>query len=208
MRVLIMADELFASRERPLLERLEIGLADEGVRVIHGVPRSTRQLPGGGLQSRALTYAGNALPITVTLEARRLVRGVEEINAAEDGRPIDLVHVLGGSAWRLAREVARLLGAGLIAEVWRAGLASTAREYAGRVPPCLFIAPDAAIQRRLLADLGPDAPVRLAPWGVHAGLVPRQVLPPDRAWSAMFIGSGLGSREFAAALAGLAGGAG
>lgn len=48
MRALVLADGLFASRERSLLSRLEVGLADEGVRLIHATPG-----PSDGARDRA-----------------------------------------------------------------------------------------------------------------------------------------------------------
>src|SRR5258705_7504763 len=40
MRVVILTDAGFARREHSLVSRLEIGLADGGVRVIHALPAS------------------------------------------------------------------------------------------------------------------------------------------------------------------------
>ncbi len=53
MRILIIADESFASRERAMLSRLEVGLADEGVRVVHVIP------PHHGAVARAGTLVPN-----------------------------------------------------------------------------------------------------------------------------------------------------
>ena len=57
MRVLILADGLFATRERALLSRLEVGLADEGVRVVQATPEDV-PASAAGLAGAATDPAG------------------------------------------------------------------------------------------------------------------------------------------------------
>lgn len=200
MRVLILTDEFFASRERSMLERLEVGLADEGVRVIHAAPESVAQQ--GGVVTRIVPYSPRILAITRRLAAARLARNVEQSgDLAYEG--IDVVHVFGGSAWNLAADTADALGASLVLEVWRAGLVERARSIDPHARRTLFLAPDPAIERALAGGAEPR-PVRLASWGTVAEPTLRPVLAADRAPAAMIVGSGRDAPAFAAALRGLA----
>lgn len=204
MRVLILADGLFATHERGLLSRLEVGLADEGVRVIHAVPDTALPYAPAELVSRRLTYPQRRWSLGLSATARALARQGEEAAEANGGGDIDLVHVFGGAAWSLGAALARALEVPLVVEVWRTGLAARAREFSPRdLGPPLFIAPDTSIERALRQDAEAML-VRLAPWGV---LTPARHAPrfaPDRSISAMVIGSGRSRAAFVAAIEGLA----
>jgi glycosyltransferase involved in cell wall biosynthesis len=208
MRSLILADEFFASRERGLLTRLEVGLADEGVRVIHAVPEGTKAESPEGVFSRVLTYSPKTLILTRPLAVRKLVRAIAEMDGTEEPGDIDIIHVFGGSIWGLGADLAVEVGAALALEVWRAGLVERARETrVGDDDLPLLIAPDPAIERALTQGLAPTAttpPVRLAAWGVLTPAQARHVLQPDRALSVMLVGSGRSEKAFTAALEGLA----
>src|SRR4051812_6806399 len=207
MRALILADEFFASRERGLLTRLEVGLADDGVRVIHAVPEGTKTDAPGGVFSRVLTYSSKTLLLTRPLAVRRLTRAIAEMDELDEPGPIDIIHVFGGSVWGLGADLAVEVGAGLALEVWRGGLVGKAREVqVGESEVPLLIAPDPAIERALLATAAGSStpPVRLAAWGVLTPSVSREVLQPGRAMSVMLVGSGRDGHALAAALEGLA----
>ncbi len=207
MRVLILVDEFFASRERSMLARLEIGLADEGVRVIHAVPDSDLNRPQvgamGGVFRSMVPYSRRVLSVTRGLAARRIVRNLALIDDADEPDPIDVVHVFGGSVWELGRRLAGALDAGLALEVWRAGLVQRAvrgpQRSGGNRP--VFLAPDTAIESALRTG---GVSVRPTYWGVHASEPPREVVPPGRAPSAMFIGSGRQTKPFQSAFEGVA----
>jgi hypothetical protein len=204
MRALILADEFFASRERAMLERLEVGLADEGVRVIHAIPDSLRDQPPGGVYSRVITYPSKLPWFMRGLVAGRLAKELEQLDDEEGTGDLDLIHAFGGGAWDIGVELAKDLDALLVLEVWRSGLIDRARSIprvAGRPP--LLMAPDPAIERKLVASSG-EATVRLALWGVHATDPPRRIMGSGRAPSAMLVGSGRDGPAFTAALEGLA----
>lgn len=207
MRVLILADAFFASRERTLLSRLEIGLVDEGVRVIHGVPDGMGA-DMASVFSKVISYSPRTLAITRPLAARRMARDITTAGDAPGGDQalLDIVHVFGGSVWGLGAAVAHELGAALVLEVWRSGLAARARsdKWPGEGGP-LFIAPDEVIERSLVETVGPgEAAVRLATWGVHAPPVLRPVLPEGATPSLMLVGAGRDAKAFDAALTGAA----
>lgn len=205
MRILILADELFAAREQALLLRLEVGLADEGVRVLHAIPSAAKSYAPGELVSRVVVYNPPAWQFSVGPTARRLIRDVTNMTE-EPGMGIDVVHAMGGSAWTLGAEVAREAGVPIVFEVWRSGMGERARGIArdGSLS-CLFSAPDPTIERELRDASLPSSLIRMIPWGVHASLDPRPPRSPDRPLSAMLIGTGRDASAFGHALGGLAG---
>lgn len=212
MRVLILADELFASRERAMLTRLEVGLADEGVRIIHAIPeRSARaQLVTGGqaVFSQAITYSDITMPWADRFRAATLARTLSEMPFEEDEKPVDVIHVFGGGVWGLGQSLAKLTNAGLALEVWRIGLveraaATRSRSLGKPGNDPLFLAPDHTIERALLSH-GPGMTVRAALWGVHTSDHPREILRTDRVPSIMIVGTGRDSAAFHAVISGLA----
>lgn len=208
MRVLILTDELFASRERTFLQRLEVGLADEGVRVVHAVPESMSEVvgAGAGFAAKMLRYEPRSFALTRRLAVNRVQRDITKLLDADDAG-IDVVHVFGGSAWALGADLAEALGAGLALEVWRSGLVPRARERVTGSVRTVLVAPDPAIERALTQGMGQSGEarvVRLAPWGALAEPSMRAMLREGTAPTAMIVGSGRDAPAFAAALRGLA----
>ncbi len=217
MRVLILTDASFATRERAMLSRLEVGLADEGVRIIQAVPRSAAPdeggQPPGQLFVQQLVYEDRGPGLLRRLRDRRLAESIEALRDPEDERPVDIVHVFGeggGGAWATAAELAARFQAALAVEVWSAECVERASHV--RIPPgferfpLVFFAPGRPIEERLREDVerpGLGA-VRYTPWGVHTPAAAHELLPVGRATSAMIAGSGRDSAPYAAALAGLA----
>lgn len=204
MRILILADELFAAREQALLLRLEVGLADEGVRVMHAIPSAAKSYAPGELVSRVVVYNPPKWQFAVGPTARRLLRDVTKITE-EPGHGIDVVHAMGGSAWVLAAAVSREAKVPAVFEVWRSGMGDRARGMARDATlQCIFVAPDASIEREL-RDAGlPSAMVRHVPWGVHSSLDARRARTSDRPLSAMLIGTGRDPTAIGHVLGGLA----
>lgn len=201
MRVLFLLDEVFATRERPLIERLEVGLADEGVRVVRAVPDSLREAQAGGFFVETATFTLAGLPLSRLARVRRFLEQV----SGSDGRPIDVIHVMGGAAWSFGAAAARLAGAPLVLEVWRAGLAGRVRAIRaalGGASPLVALCPDEGTLGELeAAGLGDIA--RLAPWGVHVTERERPAFSSDVASSIFVVGSGRDARSFAACMEGL-----
>jgi len=206
VRVVVVADRLFASRERELLSRLEIGLADEGVRVLQALPEEgATPDPGSqasGVYTASVTFPARGLPFTTGIRARRLAHRLEEIDSGADDSPVDIVHVFGGSLWPFGAALAEACGAGLALEVWRAGLIDRTGSITSAAPKdILFIAPDPEIERSLRQR---GVPTRSAIWGVHAGDPPAPKLVAGRAPTVMLIGAGNDPRAMRAALEGVA----
>lgn len=202
MRILVIADTVFASRERSLLARLEIGLADEGERVIQALPVRVFATLEPGVFARSIPYAPRTFFLTRRIAVRRLARGIGDMLRDEEGG-IDVVHVFGGNAWSLATDLAAELNAALAVEVWRHGLCERAAkewDFARPGAPALC-APDAVTEVEL-RRVAPRARVFSTPWGVlPADASP--VLEPGRAVSVMMVGTGRDARAFAAALTGI-----
>ncbi len=206
MRVVVLADRLFASRERELLSRLEIGLADEGVRVAQALPiEGAAETPtagqASGLCTQTVLFPSRGLPFTTGLRARNLAARLEDTDNAAEDAPIDIVHVFGGSLWSFGIALAEVCGAGLALEVWRAGLIDRAGAAASRGPrDLLYIAPDPAIERALRQR---GVPTRAALWGVHPGEENNSKLAEGRAPTIMLVGAGNDARAMREALTGI-----
>jgi glycosyltransferase involved in cell wall biosynthesis len=218
MRVLIITDSLFAAREWEMFSRLEIGLASEGISVVHAIPAdalshvmSTGDNP---VFSTIIPFVHSSVPFTMGLRIQRLVAAVRSRLGLDDEEPaFDIVHAFGGRAIPLALAAAEREDVPVVIEAWRTGsaarLAATARTGG---PTVYFSAPDVAIQREILA-LGKSGPagsaaiqerVRVVPWGVHMPEWVRAKPFGEHTLSAMIIGSGHDATGMTAALDGLA----
>ena len=212
MRVLMVADQVFGARERGMLARLEVGLADEGVRIARALPESVALDQTAALMTQAITFDDTRVPFTRSMRAARLAAAAASVPWAEEDhpdarrgeRPIDVIHAFGGATWDLAIDVARRLRSSVALEVWRTGLVDRAAALARRRSevPLVFLAPDVSIERRLKAS-GAEG-VRLTPWGVHAMTRTRSVGSRDKAISIVITGGGRDARATLAAVEGVA----
>ncbi len=207
MRALLLADASFAWRERLMLTRLEVGLADEGVEVIRAAPAlEHRSALDPGL-SRVVVYRPVGLLNTPRAQARALVEGLAEHVPPGEEFPVQVVHAWGDRCWELALESARALGATLALELWSGRTLASIPRFERRCQragvPLLWLAPDAPMRDG--AQAAPcTAPCRLAPWGVHT-LGPARTRAPDPpSLSIALVTSG---EETAAALAAVEGAA-
>lgn len=206
MRVLILTDDSFAARERAMLSRLEVGLADEGVRVVHAIPRKASSWHQPEVFSQAMTYEAKGLALSRPWRARQTVRALEDLAGAE-GRPADVIHCFGQKCWPFAAELARLTGATLAIELWCAeliGQSVRVRPGEGHESgaPVYFV-PDAALERAARSQ-DPNLPLRLTPWGVHTPGAPLDILPDGKTASLLICGSGKDPQAMQALLAGIA----
>ncbi|MBX3353295.1 MAG: hypothetical protein KF684_10210 [Phycisphaeraceae bacterium] len=177
MRVLLLADRSFASRERTMIARLEIGLADEGVRVVRASPQPP---PPEALDNPFLRWIRFPQPTSkylAPLVARAMLRDIEDSRAQSsiDAEPIDIVHVLGDESWSTGESLARLMGASVVYELW----SEAALERALRVARVIkgeeneakrrvaMLCPDEGVDARIAA-VAPWTPRRVATWGVHS----------------------------------------
>ncbi|HZW09495.1 MAG TPA: glycosyltransferase [Phycisphaerales bacterium] len=202
MRVVIAADRTFASRERSMLSRLQVGLADEGVRVVQALPQGV-EIEQSSVLLDSVHYEQVGLPLSRRWRATRAAR---VITAVDPVAPPEIVHVFGGSIWPFGAALARELGAALVLEAWRARLlpqVQHVREGSDAAVPTFVVAPDARLAEYLRRE-APSAVIREARWGVHAPPEPRRVLEPGAAWSLMVAGAGLDRRAYVAAFEAIA----
>ena len=177
MRVLMLADTSFATRERSLLARLEIGLADEGVRVVRVTPITPAPESLDNPYLRWLKFAEPKSVLFAHLAARAVEEDLKALRelSPQDSEPVDLIHVMGDHAWATGNRLAHTLNAGLVHEVCTEtalqrsialarSLKSKDDEARRRV---CFLCPDDGVEQRLAAA-APWTNRRLAMWGVHS----------------------------------------
>jgi hypothetical protein len=212
MHALIIADISFATRERAMLSRLEVGLADEGVRVTHAMPASLTAAGSFntseaiGIQSTVVTYQDRGLPFTHRRRAAMLAQAIEQ--RFDEPTPIDIVHAFGAGSWAIAVDLARSVGAALLLELWWPGLVAPANVLfaaATRTGQSIspgFIVSESALATSLRKAI-PRAKVYSAPWGVHAPPQPRGPRPTDQPLAVAMLCDTGDPRFCAPALAGL-----
>lgn len=203
--VMILADEDFASRERDMLARLEVGLISDGLRVLHAVPATLPELLEQGVFNQPIGYEPRGPLPPLSIRARDLA---QRAMAIQPGEGVGLVHVFGRQAWPIGFEVAGLLRTALVLEVYSARLAD---ELAGaqldsvgeRVLACV---PGQGMERRCLRTLD-GRHLRRIRWGVHAQDAPaadRPLAGGDRP-AVLLLGTGQDKDAWGHALQALAG---
>ena len=186
MNVLLLTDDDFASRERSLIKRLEVGLSSEGVRMIQAIP-STVAHPDPAISAGVVSFAPDSLGWTPKGRCKALAQQIESRFGGEVARGIDVVHVLGRRWWTLAQNLAEHLESALVVEVWREQSISHASGLLGRVAT-LLLASDPGLHA-ILTERGLGEWSRVAPWGTHAVSSPREILQPG-VRSVMLVASG------------------
>ena len=205
MRIVVMPGRAFASRERSLLQHLEVGLASEGARVIHAIASGSRLASEPDVFSQVLLYDARGLTFTRGIRARRLVEQLRDLPRGPDEPIVDVVHAFDDS-WPFAVEIARATGAALAVDFWSAAMtrkASAIRSAAHDVAGLVMLAPDSAIERLLQREVE-GVSVRRTPWGVHCPAEAHPILQPDRAPSLVLSATGAESAPLEAAIEGLA----
>jgi hypothetical protein len=204
MRVLILADAQFAKHERALIERVVVGLAVEGIEAQLVLPKD-RDLWGFGVGvlGDPIWYADRGLMITQKIRAMQIARSLSE-QSDDSSRPVDVIHVMGGGAWGMGKELARILDAGLALEVWRAGLAENARGLnLDADDRAMFLVPERSFEANIRRAIK-DAMVRCVPWGAYVPDKPVPVFRDDKLISVVLMGSGRQSEFCQAAYEGIA----
>lgn len=174
----MLADRSFARREHDMLRRVEVGLLDDGARVIRAVPAAGAPAVADSLIP-VLPYTDEGPRFAARARRRRLVRALEEacalLGGGSDGVHLDVIHAWGDRCWDLAIGLAAETGANLAIELWSASCTRRMRRAERRAaavgndagpPKGVWLAPNGAVQ---LAgeDVAGSWPVRAARWGVH-----------------------------------------
>ena len=200
MRVLLLTDAEFATRERALLDRLAVGLIDAGIRVILATPRGVPAETPGLLER--VWYDPPSTRFGAPRLAGALSAELARRDLADEKTPLDVVHLFGARTWRIGLLLARMHTAGLAVEVWSRALAreagralSAGANHNGRV---VFVAPGAPL-RDEATRRAPATPYALSRWGVHA---PADATPPTKPREApgvvLLANPDLGSRTMSA----------
>ncbi len=204
MRVLILVDARFALHERALVERVLVGLADEGIAAQVVLPKDRRlEEKGFDLLCEPIWYADRGLAFTRHIRANQVARQVTRDSDSPAGE-IDIVHVFGGSAWSMGRELARVLDAGMVFELWRAGLIDSAKSlHLDASDRALFLVPERPFEAGLTKG-GLGQRVHLAQWGAQVPAEPAQIFHPDKNSSIVLMSSGRQKEQCIAAFEGIA----
>lgn len=171
LNALLIADRSFATRERELLKRVQVGLADEGIRPLVAEPGTEGPHDHtGDVFLDWLEYEPPAPLASVGSRAARLISMIEDIHG-DDSLP-DVVHVWGEDAISIGAHIAHLLPTPIVVEVWAKRiiprLKSLERRFVHQrgAGPLLWAAPSEAMLE-LINRAGAVSPSRFLPWGVH-----------------------------------------
>ncbi len=204
MRVLILVDARFALHERALVERVLVGLADEGTIAQVVLPKDRRlEEKGFDLLCEPIWYADRGLALTRHIRASQVARQVTKDSDLPVGE-IDIVHVFGGSAWSMGRELARVLDAGMVFELWRAGLIDSAKSlHLDASDRALFLIPERPFETGL-SRAGLGQRVHLAQWGAQVPAESASIFRPDKNSSIVLMSSGRQKEQCVVAFEGIA----
>jgi hypothetical protein len=189
MRVLLVIDAPFALHERTLIARLQVGLADEGHQVRLLVSEHALGRGSFGFFAEPIGFRERAAGWWRSVRLRKALSALR--GRGSEPADVDIVHAFGGGAWPIASDLAAACDASLALEVWRTGLAERARAHrVHHKPAALLFAPDAPIERALLADAAPASAVRTARWGATIPTETPPLLKDARQRALVLVGSG------------------
>lgn len=204
-RVLQIADASFIRREHQLLNRLDVGLSDEGVRVTLVCPEQSL----GARRASLSNMVGFDPPgpfVSTRARAERVAEALGRRAGAGDD-PV-VVHAWGEGCWGVATELADILGGALVIEVWATRLirrlARLERRVAnrGHITGFVLSAPSSALRDAVEASRV-RTPVRLVHWGVYASARPRR-RDPEAPASVAILATGVDPVAVERALEGVA----
>ncbi len=186
-KTLLLCDDAFGRQEHALLQRLALGLADEGGETWILAPSTVTDHFNTFAGPRLVSIPWPRLPIPTAARLRTALAALAQHRVAP---PYDVVHVFGDRALRLGAALAQHGSALLAVEVcgpiaaalprWlqsaiaqrRAPAAGTSSASdADRAGPVLLVASDAELAQSL-RELDTAASLCTAPWGVHRGPAP------------------------------------
>jgi hypothetical protein len=199
VRIALVLDQRFLRRENALLGRLEVGLADEGVRVVRVVPVEAAGSDPAGIAASEVAFEPGPLGIGASSSARQAAEGILGAwDETGDVPELDVVHCLGEDGWRVGEELAQMCGAGLALEAWRPASISKAVAVATRHPRGIGRRSGSVVVTLAGAGLSPvmerltargGAPLRayVTPWGVHTPALVRGPMVPSEAASVALV---------------------
>ncbi len=185
MRVLLLTDADFALRERSMLERLAVGIADEGARVALAAPRSV----SGSDVPTLIEHVAYDPPFPLLgarVQAELLHESLVERRFTTEAGSLDVIHAFGFSAVELAIALGAIENAGVVLELWKHLSSQEARRIErlarrGETPVELVWSTPSAVMRDEFMALAPGADCRVIPWGVHTPRVTQKLTDIDNA---------------------------
>jgi len=195
MRALLIADDSFAWRERLLLSRLEVGLADIGVAITRAEPEheNSKQAPGAGLTSTSIAYRRVGVINSPRAQAQAMIDQLIRLKPSIDDTPIDVVHAFGEACWPLAVEAAQRLNAFCAMELWSRHSVDLIPRIERRCQRAgvqlLWLAPDEPI-RAAAQEQHCKSPCKVTAWGVHSPDTKREWDPDNQIRSIAVLSSG------------------
>ncbi len=221
MRITLLVDADFGLRERDMLVRLQVGLADEGLRVVYATPRSASEHHGPesrpaspdethqsvGVIAVHAQYDDRGMPWTLDARAARLAETLAKTAPPRPETPRGAIHVFGHRAWNLAARLAQRTGDGLVIEFHSAVLRRTLAHASSLVAlgaSVLVACPEPALARLVERERAGVA-TRVIPWGVPVPAEPRRILAGERAPAVLLVASGRDRQACAAAVEAFAG---
>jgi hypothetical protein len=177
MRVLMLADRSFAARERDMLTRVQVGLIDEGARVVEALPTDLAD-PDANPLIPTIAYSDQNSLLAARARTRRILRGLQALDpplapANDPMALLDVIHGFGEQAWPLAVSVAGITGASLALECASDNalrlVRATEKAVAALERPVngVWLGPNAPLTQAVLGS-GAAWPVLPAVWGTHA----------------------------------------
>jgi glycosyltransferase involved in cell wall biosynthesis len=202
MHIALIADEERLESEHAMLNRLSIGLIDEGAQLTRFVPDRMADEGAEGDELFVALAQRVTVPVRIMpwMRRSRAQRLAEQVQRAVP----DLLYAVGSASWRIAMDLADVLRRPVVLDVWsmaqarRAGTARIAQRLAG------LFAPTEPLAESLRQRVDP-AMVAVVPYGVPIPAQTRAILPDDaEAVSVAVLGSGRDVPAYRAALEGLA----
>jgi hypothetical protein len=204
MHVGLVVDEERLLHEHIVLNRLTIGLIDQGASLTRFVPQKPPIEGFADLEQRVALVAQRVeVPMHLPrwlhrIRTRQLAAGLEKTVP-------DVLYAAGRDAWTVARELAAAVERPVALDVWSAELVRAVPRGRAAQVVAAYVAPTEPIGD-LLRDRVDPGLVSVIPPGVGVAREPREVFAePDRAISVAIFGGCRDVSSYTAMLAGLAG---
>ncbi|MGP1345983.1 MAG: hypothetical protein ACTS3F_04845 [Phycisphaerales bacterium] len=209
MRILFVSDSSFTTREQDMLRRVEIGLLDEGARLVRVVPESFKTADETQL-TKTLTFPDIGPRLMRPFRIAQMLERLAPLSKDPSKPPqFDIVHAWGERCWALARELAGVTGASLVLELWSSASLDRIKSFEHHTRSLTAMgtmaswsAADAAIAQR--AKSLARWPVAIHPWGVHPPPAPRKPTGEDEPTPIVVLPEGHNAGHTIALLRGLA----
>lgn len=201
MHVALVIDEERLLHEHLMLNRLSIGLIDEGLQITRLVPEDwySQQEHRGEQRvalARRLTYPARVPPWMKRKRARKLAEAMEK-------SPPDVIYAVGSASWPVAIDLGREMEKPVALDIWQRSQIQSVPTGRGATNVGAYVCPTAFIANLLRSRVDPDL-IALVPVGVTVPREPRQMLAEAAdSITLAVLGRGVDVAAYRAALGGL-----